>query len=82
MKELLLRNLLILYLGVSLRFLFYKIIKRRDVDFQRLLHGIKCPKNKNDEIFNYKNDFSNRLYAIIFIISIVIIIGLIQKYKN
>lgn len=46
MKELLLRNLLILYLGVSLRFLFYKIIKRRDVDFQRLLHGIKCPKNK------------------------------------
>ena len=74
MKELLLRNLLILYLGVSLRFLFYKIIKRRDVDFQRLLHGIKCPKNKND--------FTNRLYAIIFIISIVIIIGLIQKYKN
>ena len=63
MKELLLRNLLILYLGVSLRFLFYKIIKRRDVDFQRLLHGIKCPKNKNDEIFNYKNDFTNRLYA-------------------
>ena len=82
MKELLLRNLLILYLGVSLRFLFYKIIKRRDVDFQRLLHGIKSPKNKNDEIFNYKNDFTNRLYAIIFIISIVIIIGLIQKYKN
>ena len=66
MKDLLFRNRLILYVGVSLRYFLLKVIRRRNVDFQSLLHGIKCPKDKENENFNISNEFTNRLYAITF----------------
>lgn len=79
MKELLFRNRLILYLGVSLRYFLLRVIRRRNVNFHSLLHGIKCPKDKEDETFNISNEFTNRLYAITFIVLIVIVIALVQK---
>ena len=79
MKELLFRNRLILYLGVSLRYFLLRVIRRRNVDFQSLLHGKKCPKDKEDETFNISNEFTNRLYAITFIVLIVIVIALMKK---
>lgn len=82
MKELLFINRLILYLDVSLRFFLLRVIKRRNVDFQSLLHGIKCPKNKEGETFNISNEFTNRLYAFTFIVLIVIVIALVQKKSN
>lgn len=80
MKELLFRNRLVLYLGVFLRYFLLKVIRRRNVDFQSLLHGIKCPKDKEDETFNISNEFTNRLYAIAFIVLIVIIIAFVQRH--
>lgn len=82
MKDLLFKNRLILYLGVSLRFFLLRVIRRRNVDFQSLLHGKKCPKDKEDETFNISNEFTNRLYAITFIVLIVIVIAFVQKKSH
>ena len=82
MKELLFRNRLILYLGVSLRYFLLRVIRRRNVDFHSLLYGIKCPNDKEEETFNISNEFTNRLYAITFIVLIVIVIALVQMKSN
>lgn len=82
MLDLIFKNLLILYVGVGLRYLYYKLFKKNNyIKYSQLLYGIKNPKTKDEEIQNKKNEFINRLYSIFTLSLIVLVIAIIQKYS-
>jgi len=78
MIEIIFRNLFILYLGTLLRFLFHRVIKRKKISYHQILNGIEHEKTKEDEIFNIRNEFINRLYGLGFLLFVVVIIIIIQ----
>ena len=66
------RNLLILYLGTFIRFVYLRFIKRKDVLFKELLDLVKEGKiKKDDEMDIFTNEMANRSYGCIFLIIIV-----------
>ena len=75
-----LKNIFILQLGVLLRFLFYYFVKRnKQVTYYSILNGRDKEKKKADEIFNIRNEFINRLYALGFLLIIVVFIIIFQS---
>ncbi len=75
-----LKNIFILQLGVLLRFLFYYFVKRnKQVTYYSILNGRDKEKTKADEIFNIRNEFINRLYALGFLLIIVVFIIIFQS---
>ena len=71
--NLLIRNLMILYIGAILRYGLNCIFKTGK-SFQTILHGVEV-KTKEDEILNINNEIINRIYGITGLIIIVIIIA-------
>lgn len=75
-----LKNIFILQLGALLRFLFYYFVKRnKQVTYHSILNGKDKEKTKADEIFNIRNEFINRLYALGFLLIIVVFIIIFQS---
>jgi hypothetical protein len=75
-----LKNIFILQLGALLRFLFYYFVKRnKQVTYHSILNGKDKGKTKADEIFNIRNEFINRLYALGFLLIIVVFIIIFQS---
>ena len=75
-----LKNIFILQLGALLRFLFYYFVKRnKQVTYYSILNGRDKEKTKADEIFNIRNEFINRLYALGFLLIIVVFIIIFQS---
>ncbi len=76
--ELILRNLFILQLGILIRLAYLRLIKKNTkVTYSKLLHGIDPVKTKEDEIFNTRNEFVNRIYSLVFLFLLVVIIVLL-----
>ncbi len=70
------RNLLILYLGTFIRFVYLRFIKRKDVRFKELLDPVKESKiKKDDEMDIFTNEMANRSYGCIFLMIIVAIMA-------
>ena len=73
--ECLFRNLLELYLGTFIRFVYLRYIRRKDVRFKELLHPAQEGKiDKDNELDIFTNEMANRSYGCIFLIIIVAII--------
>ena len=80
MITVILKNIFILQLGALLRFLFYYFVKRnKQVTYHSILNGKDKGKTKADEIFNIRNEFINRLYALGFLLIIVVFIIIFQS---
>ena len=76
MSDLLFRNLLVLYLGTFIRFVYLRFIKRKDVRFKELLDLVKEGKiKKDDEMDIFTNEMANRSYGCIFLMIIVAIMA-------
>ena len=76
MSDLLFRNLLVLYLGTFIRFVYLRFIKRKDVRFKELLDLVKESKiKKDDEMDIFTNEMANRSYGCIFLMIIVAIMA-------
>ena len=76
MSDLLFRNLLVLYLGTFIRFVYLRFIKRKDVLFKELLDLVKESKiKKDDEMDIFTNEMANRSYGCIFLMIIVAIMA-------
>ena len=74
--EYLFRNLLELYLGTFIRFVYLRFIKRKDVRFEELLDPVKESKiKKDDEMDIFTNEMANRSYGCIFLMIIVAIMA-------
>ncbi len=74
--EYLFRNLLELYLGTFIRFVYLRYIRRKDVRFKELLHPTQEGKiDKDNELDIFTNEMANRSYGCIFLIIIVGIIA-------
>lgn len=72
--EYLFRNLLELYLGTFIRFVYLRYIRRKDVRFKELLHPTQEGKiDKDNELDIFTNEMANRSYGCIFLIIIVAI---------
>lgn len=82
MLELIFKNLFTLHIGIFIRYLFLRYIKKnRDISYKQLLIGEKNKRNdiKQDEINCFNNEIKNRLYGIIFLIIIVIVIIILTQ---
>lgn len=76
MSDLLFRNLLVLYLGTFIRFVYLRFIKRKDVRFKELLDPVKESKiKKDDEMDIFTNEMANQSYGCIFLMIIVAIMA-------
>lgn len=76
MSDLLFRNLLVLYLGTFIRFVYLRFIKMKDVRFKELLDPVKESKiKKDDEMDIFTNEMANRSYGCIFLMIIVAIMA-------
>ena len=75
--DILCRNLIVLYLGASIRYVVNCMSKSKK-SFRTILYGV-TEKSKEDEISNINNEFVNRIYGIVGLIIIVIIIVLITR---
>lgn len=70
--ELIGKNLLALYIGGSLRFVWLRYIRRdKTATYAKVLHGIPNPKTKQDDTFNLQNEMKNRHTANVRSLSIV-----------
>ena len=70
--EYLFRNLLVLYLGTFIRFVFLRYIRRKDVRFKELLHPAQEGKiDKDNGLDIFTNEMANRSYGCFFLIIIV-----------
>lgn len=82
MLELIFKNLITLHIGIFIRYLFLRYIKKnRDISYKQLLIGEKNKRNdiKEDEINCFNNEIKNRLYGITFLIIIVIVIIVLTR---
>ena len=76
MSDFLFRNLLVLYLGTFIRFVYLRFIKRKQVRFKELLDLVKESKiRKDDEMDIFTNEMANRSYGCIFLMIIVAIMA-------
>lgn len=79
MIEYIFQNILALYIGGSLRFIYLRFICRdKNVTYGKVLHGIPNAKTKEDDNYNIKNDLKNRMTTLLFIV-ILIVLGIIFK---
>lgn len=77
MTEYIFKNLLALYVGGSLRFVYLRYICRnKNVTYSKVLHGIPNAKTKKDDTYNIKNEMKNRLTTVLFIV-VLILLGLL-----
>ena len=74
--EYLFRNLLELYFGTFIRFVYLRYIRRKDVRFKELLHPAQEGKiDKDNELDIFTNEMANRSYGCIFLMIIVAIMA-------
>lgn len=72
--ELIGKNLLALYIGGSLRFVWLRYIRRdKTATYAKVLHGIPNPKTKQDDTFNLQNEMKNRLTAVLFFVALILL---------
>lgn len=77
MTEYIFKNLLALYIGGSLRFVYLRYIRRNKmVTYSKVLHGIPNAKTKKDDTYNIKNEMKNRLTTLLFLV-VLILLGLL-----
>ena len=48
------------------------ICRKRDLSYNRVLHGITNAKTKEADTYNVKNDIKNRLTTLVFIIVLIL----------
>ena len=67
-------NIIVLYTGVSVRYLYLRFIRRKKVTFSELKNGISNPKANQDDMENVNNEFANRAYGCVTICIVIIIL--------
>lgn len=72
MTEYILKNIFVLYLGGSLRYVYLRYIRHKKITYKKVLYGIPNPKTKEDDNYNLKNEMKNRLTAILFLIALIL----------
>ena len=73
MIEYLFQNTLALYIGGSIRYIYLRFIcRKRDLSYNRVLHGITNAKTKEADTYNVKNDIKSRLTTLVFIIVLIL----------
>ena len=72
--KLLFGNMIVLYTGVSVRYLYLRYIRRKKVTFSELKNGITNPKANQDKMDNVNNEFANRAYGCVTLCILIIII--------
>ena len=72
--KLLFGNMIVLYTGVSVRYLYLRFIRRKKVTFSELKNGITNPKANQYEMENVNNEFANRAYGCVTLCILIIII--------
>ena len=77
----LIRNILILYIGTSIRYIIKRYICRdKHIKFKELLQGSKFKKNSDDvNADSVMNEFVNRLYAFAIILIVILSSVLLKK---
>lgn len=79
MMQYIVQNILAVYIGGTLRFLYHRVICRdKNVSYNRILHGIPNAKTKKQDTFNIKNEMKNRLVTVVFLV-ILILLGILFK---
>lgn len=77
MIEYIFQNILALYVGGTLRFVYLRYVRRdKSVTYVKILHGISKVKTKEDDTYNIKNEMKNRLTTLFFIV-ILICLGIL-----
>jgi len=65
MMQYIVQNILAVYIGGTLRFLYHLyhrvICRDKNVSYNGILHGIPNAKTKKQDTFNIKNEMKNRL---------------------
>lgn len=77
--RLLFENIMLLYAGASVRYLYQKYIRKKNMGFNDVLRGISAPTTKIDERYNVENEFANRAYGCGFMCIIIIVIVIISR---
>ncbi len=76
MFDLIVKNLFTLYLGASIRFVWFRIILRRKVSFDEILNGVENKKANysEKELDNMRSGFMNRVVGVVFIMILILLI--------
>ena len=77
--KLLFGNMIVLYTGVSVRYLYLRYIRRKKVTFSELKNGISNPKANQYEMENVNNEFANRAYGCGFLMFAILVIVLLSR---
>ena len=72
-------NIIVLFTGVSVRYLYLRFIGRKKVTFSELKNGISNPKANQDEMDNVNNEFANRAYGCGFLMFAILVIVLLSR---
>jgi len=70
-------NMIVLYTGVSVRYLYLRFIRRKKVTYSELKNGISNKANQ-DDMENVNNEFANRAYGCGFLMFVVLVIFLLS----
>lgn len=77
MLEYIFKDMLAMYVGGSIRYLYLRFIRRkRGVSYRMVLHGIANAKTKEADTYNIKNEMKNRLTTLVFLI-VLILMGIL-----
>jgi len=71
-------NMIVLYTGVSVRYLYLRFIRRKKVTYSELKNGISNKANQ-DDMENVNNEFANRAYGCGFLMFVVLVIVLLSR---
>ena len=72
-------NIIVLFTGVSVRYLYLRFIRRKKVTFSELKNGISNPKANQYEMENVNNEFANRAYGCGFLMFAILVIVLLSR---
>ena len=71
-------NMIVLYTGVSVRYLYLRFIRRKKVTYSELKNGISNKANQ-DDMENVNNEFANRAHGCGFLMFVVLVIVLLSR---
>ena len=72
-------NMIVLYTGVSVRYLYLRFIRRKKVTFSELKNGISNSKANQDDMDHVNNEFANRAYGCGFLKFVVMLIVFLSR---
>lgn len=74
MNEYIFKNLLALYIGGTLRFVWLRYIRHnKNMTYSKVLHGIPKAKTKEEDNYNIKNEMKNRITTLLFIVILILL---------